>query len=80
MVCISTPSNLEILIHCHCVPGPHPRLDAPAVSEGINLLVTNGMITPSGDHFDTTKKGQFYLEHLLKQPFPVETFTIPEVE
>lgn len=78
--CIQTPSDLELLIHCHVCAQVHPRADAPAIIDGISRLVAAGLIQREDRHYGTTDKGKFYIEHLLKQPFPVETFTIPEVQ
>lgn len=77
--CITNPNNLEVLLHCHVSSSPHPRWDAPAVKEAIKMLLHFGLIVQNDRHFDTTPKGAFYIQHLLKQPFPVETYTIPEV-
>ena len=80
MACIKTPSDLEILLHCHTSPCVHPRASAPAVIDGISRLVAYGLIERVDRHYGTTTKGKFYIEHLLKQPFPVEIYTIPEVQ
>ncbi|QBJ04477.1 hypothetical protein HOV23_gp096 [Pseudomonas phage Lana] len=79
MPCIQTPNDLELLIHCHVSPDVHPRADAPAIIKGTSRLVTAGMIRLDNNVYTTTAKGAFYLRHLLKQPFPVETYEIPEV-
>lgn len=78
---ILNPSNLELLIHCHVTPEQHPRGDAPAIKEGIHYLLKEGMIERYDRSYTTTKKGQFYIEHLLSLPFPVEhtTYVIPKV-
>lgn len=43
---LRTPSNLELLLHCHTTPTPHPRLHAPAIQEGIATLLRLGVIEP----------------------------------
>lgn len=80
MACIRTPSDLEVLIHCHVSPTVHPRASAPAIIDGISRLCAYGLIEKDDRHYTTTQKGKFYLEHLLKQPFPVEIYSIPEVD
>ena len=77
--CIGSPSNLEVLLHMHVSPSPHPRSDAPAVVEAIAELLEAGMICRDDRHYTTTDKGKFYIEHLLSIPFPVRTFSIPDM-
>lgn len=77
MPCIKTPSDLELLIHCHVSPSVHPRATAPAIVDGTTRLLNYGLIERVDRHYTTTPRGKFYLEHLLKQPFPVETYVIP---
>lgn len=77
---IRTPSNLEVLLHCHVSPESHPRTDAPAVKDAIEYLLDEGMISLYDHTFTTTAKGQFYIAHLMKVPFPVTTYEIPEVK
>ena len=79
MACIQTPSDLELLLHCHVSPSVHPRASAPAIIYGTSRLVAAGMIERDDRHYTTTEKGKFYIAHLLKQPFPVITFAIPEI-
>lgn len=77
---IGSPSNLELLIHCHVSPEKHPRGDAPAIQEGLRYLEIHGMIERYDRTFTTTPKGKFYLNHLMGIPFPETTvgFYIPE--
>lgn len=71
---IRTPSNLELLLHCYVSPNPHPRYEAQAIQEGIQYLEDNDMIVDTGHKvYSVTKKGEAYIGHLLKVPFPVET-------
>ena len=78
MAVISTPSNLELLLHCHVSPAEHPRMDAPVIGAGIKYLSEQGMIERYDRTWQTTAKGKFYIEHLLKTPFPETSFSIPE--
>lgn len=41
---VLTPSDLEVLIHCHAIPTPHPRWEAPAVREALNMFLKAGII------------------------------------
>ena len=39
-----TPSDVEVLIHCHCIGTPHPRLTAPAVAGTVEKFLADGLI------------------------------------
>ena len=39
-----TPSDIEVLLHYHCSPEPHPRIDAPAVREVTKRFLKDGII------------------------------------
>lgn len=80
MRCIHTPNNLEVLLHYHVTPTKHPRFEAPAVEEAIEELYQEGLIVNDGKSYRSTAKGKFYIEHLLRQPYPVTVFSIPEVK
>lgn len=77
---IRTPNNLDVLMHCFVTAEPHPRRDAPAVIEAFRYLRDEGLISiKHGEQPRVTEKGNFYIEHLLAQPFPVESYQIPQV-
>lgn len=77
---IRTPCILEALIHCFVTGLPHPRGDAPAVKQALHYLHDHGLISQPHGAPRVTEKGRFYLEHLLAQPFPVESYAIPRSE
>lgn len=67
------PSDIEVLIHCHCFPMIHPRADAPAVKDGIKKLHGQGLIERNEDDFSmwhTTQKGCAMIESLCRTPPP----------
>jgi hypothetical protein len=78
---IGSPSNLELLLHCHYSPEQHPRLRAPAIQEGIDYLIGHGMIRHArgGDPeiYDTTEKGVAYIDYLMQVPFPEQHWIVP---
>lgn len=75
---IGSPSNLEVLLHCFYSPAPHPRFNAPAIKEGVEYLLKNGMIFHhQGDVYRSTEKGDAFINHLMSIPFPVAQWTIP---
>lgn len=76
--CIVSPSNLELLLHCHVSPEQHPRLEAKAIKGGLEYLQGHGMIERYDRTWTTTEKGKFYIEYILSIPFPEQSFRIPE--
>jgi hypothetical protein len=78
---IRTPSNLELLLHCHYSPEPHPRLRAPAIQEGLQHLLTHRMIERNhqqpGEVYTTTQKGYAYINFLMTVPFPEQHWIVP---
>jgi hypothetical protein len=68
-----SPSDIEILIHCYCVPTPHPRLDAPAVQETIKMFLDQGIIEEWDERhvYHTTPKGSAWMNAICNTPLPV---------
>lgn len=72
-----TPNAIEILLHCHVYPLPHPRRDAPAVAEELASLLSNGLIeclTGCLGGYRTTLRGKLHVQQLCKTPWPVSVF------
>jgi hypothetical protein len=69
-----TPNGIEILIHCHCCPAPHPRIDAPAVREEIRSFLANGLVEASPelgpDIYTTTGRGKAHIAQLCNTAWP----------
>lgn len=75
-----TPNHLEVLIHHHVSPTPHPRGHAPAVAGAQRFFVDNGIIEKGDDQegvFRTTPKGEAWLQMILSTPWPVRRFVDP---
>lgn len=77
MTTIYSPNNIEILLHCHTTPGPHKRIDAPAVRKAIADLLDEGAITADlangrTDCYRTTEKGRAWVAALCAVPAPVQ--------
>lgn len=73
-----SPNDIEVLIHCHCRPEPHPRLDAPAVRDAINRFLHFGIIKISGkDMYNTTDRGDALMMMLCRTPFPESIWVDP---
>jgi len=67
-----TPNDIDVLLHCHCCPGEHPRIGAPAVDGAIEMLFGEGLIERSGEHgcYATTEKGRAHVRQICNLPFP----------
>lgn len=84
---LNAPITLEYLLHCLMVREPHPLIHIQAWQDSRDYLVNHQMIEVHTKHqnfyeyiFKTTKKGAFFIDHLMGIPFPVEhtSFIIPE--
>lgn len=70
---IGCPSDIEVLLHFHCVLEPHPRADAPAVMGAVGKFVRMGCLradatNPSG--YQTTVRGKAWVRALCNVPAP----------
>lgn len=72
-----TPNDIEVLIHCHVSPTPHPRLNAMAVSSAIASFMQNGLIEryDEADTYQTTERGQAHIRQLCNTPWPVNSWS-----
>jgi hypothetical protein len=71
---IGTPNNIEVLIHCHVTPLPHPRRNAPAVANALRLLRDLGAIEATEDGETTTALGRAWVEALCRVQMPRAVF------
>ena len=72
-----TPNAIEVLIHCHVCPLPHPRCDAPAVFEELQSMFRNGLIEPIPDSpgcYRTTARGRAHIQQLCETTWPVQAW------
>jgi hypothetical protein len=71
-ITLQTPNAIEVLIHCHCCPEPHPRIDAPAVRDALQCLQECGAITTHKEpgRWMTTALGAAWLHALCRVPIP----------
>ena len=84
-----SPSDIEVLIHCHCRPCPHPRRDAPAIFDAIRRFLYLGAIEHSPendcepdppDHeepgwaYRTTPLGAAWINAMCSVPPPRKVF------
>ena len=75
-----TPNDLEILIHCHVSPTPHPRIDAPAVVQALDDLVECDLIIKHkgcDGVYSTTDRGKAHIEVLCNMSLPEKKWIDP---
>ena len=69
-----TPNDVEILLHCHSCPVPHPRADAPAVAEALKKFEMLGAIVNGVGHlegvYNTTDLGKAWVSAICNVPLP----------
>ena len=73
---IGTPNHIEVLLHCHCSPAPHPRFEYGAVSQAIVLFEKHGVITKGErpNTWKTTPKGDAWVRALCRVKKPRDAF------
>lgn len=75
-VTIFSPNNIEVLLHCHTSPRPHPRInDAQAVMDAVDMFLKLGAIEIDRDAEDsnvykTTPMGKAWVNALCNTPPP----------
>lgn len=74
-----TPNDIEVLIHCHCIDSPHPRLSAPAVQNALADFEQRGLICQGirANTYMTTAGGSLFIEMLCNTPFPTQKWIDP---
>ncbi len=72
-----TPSDIEVLIHCHASPTIHPRFYAPAVQAAIRQFEGDGIVelTEEKNVYQTTAKGAAWLKAVCNTPYPQALWT-----
>jgi hypothetical protein len=83
-----TPSHIEILLHYHTSPGPHPRAHAPAVIKHTDDLLRLRLICRHaeqvtrqyGGKWMTTSRGTAFVRAICGTPLPVQAWMLPSQE
>lgn len=66
-----SPSDVEVLLHCHTTPTRHPRFSAPAVADALAAFVAAGVIQDDGnDTYSTTDLGAAWVKAITRVPIP----------
>lgn len=78
-----TPNDIEVLLHYHCSPNPHPRLCAPAVAEAVSMFLRAEMLEPTGKGegmYTTTEGGNLLVKALCAVPMPIRVWKLPPAQ
>jgi hypothetical protein len=67
-----TPSDIELLLFCYYSPEVHPRIDAPAIVKGIEMLLKHNLICPSETPcvYNATERGSAHVKQMCSLHFP----------
>lgn len=66
-----TPNEIEVLLHYHVSPEPHPRIGYGAVTEAVHRFARNGILSKvEGDRYTLTDRGKAWLQEILSVPYP----------
>lgn len=78
-----TPLHIEILLYAHTRAIPMANWNAPATLQYTEELVSHQLIVVSSAYnelglvYQTTERGQAWLEMILNTPFPVNSWVDP---
>jgi hypothetical protein len=66
-----TPSDVEVLMHCHFISGEHPRAHAPAVKSAIQKFLSAKLIRlrKGQPGYGTTKLGEQLVDMICRTPW-----------
>lgn len=67
-----TPLAIEILLHFHVSPLPHPLSAYPAVADEIESQLRDGLIEEEKASYRTTERGKAHIRQLCNLPFPTQ--------
>lgn len=74
---MTTPNDIDVLLHYHVSPTMHERASAPAVQETTERYLREGILvwiddetTRNGGYYKTTERGDAWVEMLLRVPYP----------
>lgn len=70
-----TPSDVEVLMHCHFMCDPHPRMHAPAVRDAIAKFLRAGIVElcdvrAESARYRTTELGKQLVDAICATPVP----------
>ena len=67
-----TPNDIDVLLHYHICPQPHPRVETIAVQDSIEAFMESDILKSSAkiDCFETTERGAALVRILCNTPYP----------
>lgn len=73
---IFTPNDIDVLLHYYCCPSPHPRIEAPAVSESVRKMMRLGLLELTGEPLThtTTDRGDAHVKQLCRLTLPTKAW------
>ena len=75
-----SPSDIEVMIHYHTDPNPHPREDAPAVKDAMKMFIQLGFLHWQEGQLRSTDLGAAWITMLCHTPLPLIAFVTPNGE
>lgn len=68
---MSTPNDIDVMLHYYCSGAPHPRIHAPAVHDAISRFLAADLLKyVEKDIYEATEGGKLYVETLCSVPLP----------
>ncbi len=86
---MSTPNDIEVMLHYYTSPVGHPRIHASAVRDAVERFVNAGLLVHKNDTpttvndlnaYEVTKGGRMYVEALCAVPIPTQQWVMPRVQ
>ena len=66
-----TANDVDVLIHYYVCASDHPRVNAPAVRESINMFLNDKIFEEVGEGaYQTTLKGNAFVRRILDVKYP----------
>jgi hypothetical protein len=75
-----TPAQIELLLHCHTIGAPPPRLEVPHTQEMLVHFVGSNILREHDERRDqwvTTERGDALVKMLCATPYPIAAFIDP---
>ena len=75
-----SPIIIETMIFVYCSGERHPNENSIIIKDAFNYLIKNDLIIKNDDRcsgYQTTSKGNAWIDMICNTPFPVKTWTDP---
>ncbi len=68
---MTTPNDINVLMHYYACPESHPRAGSVAVRGSVDLFIQDEILTSNDDNeIRVTDKGRAWIEIILRTPYP----------